>query len=84
MATKVLKINSISIDKSNVIESLNYELVYEVKNEKKITDFVKEVYTPKAGDKLFFTKDCSVPRFKVKTLCETKDLSIIKMNSQLL
>lgn len=78
MATKVLKINSMSIDKSNVIESLNYELVYEVKNEKKITDFVKEVYTPKAGDKLFFTKDCSVPRFKVKTLCETKDLSITR------
>lgn len=82
MATKVLNITSLNIDKSNKIEQLSYELVYEVKNEKNITDFVKDVYTPKAGDKLFFTKDCSVPRFKVKTLCEKKDLLVTRDRSK--
>lgn len=82
MATKVLNITSLNIDKSNKIEQLSYELVYEVKNEKNITDFVKNTYTPKAGDKLFFTKDCSVPRFKVKTLCEKKDLLVTRDRSK--
>lgn len=78
MATKLLKINNITRNHSGEITVLDYELIYEVKIERSSSDYVKNSYTPKAGDKLFFTKDCSVPRFKVKTLCDKYDISVTR------
>lgn len=78
MATKMLIIHNVEQDRSRNVTDIKYELLYEAKSNKNSSDYVKGTYTPKAGDKLFFTKDCTVPRFKVKSLCEKHKISITR------
>lgn len=82
MASRIVIINKAIRDGSGNINNMEYTLGYEAKSNKNSIDYIKGTYTPTAGDKLFFTKDCTVPRFKVKNLCEKHNLSVTRDRSK--
>lgn len=52
-------------------------------NRKDVSKFIgTRVYTPKAGDKIFFVSGCDVPRFKVKQLCQKYDIALVKFQDK--
>ena len=82
MASRILIINTVIKDASGNVSSIEHTIGYEAKSNKNSSDYIKGTYTPTAGDRLFFTKDCTVPRFKVKTLCEKHNLSVTRDRSK--
>lgn len=43
---------------------------------------IKEEYKPQEGDKLYLLPGCTVPRFKIKKLCEEKNVRIVKYSEK--
>ncbi len=82
MASRILIIDKVIKDASGSVSSIEHIIGYEAKSNKNSIDYIKGTYTPTAGDRLFFTKDCTVPRFKVKNLCEKHNLSVTRDRSK--
>jgi|688.fasta_scaffold01243_4 hypothetical protein len=78
MVTKIVIIDQVRKDWSGSITGIDYTIGYKTTKSKNAEDFIKSTYEPKSGDVLFFTKDCTVPRFKVKSFCEKYNTSVTR------
>ena len=78
MTTKIVIIDQVRKDNSGSITNIDYRIGYKTTKSKDAQDFIKGTYEPKANDVLFFTKDCTVPRFKVKSFCEKYNTSVTR------
>ena len=65
--------------------SYHTELKYDIKevfDDYKPLSILKGLYVPTAKDKLFIFPNCNIPRFKVKSFCESTDTAVVKFKEK--
>jgi len=80
---RYLKIKDIITDDDDdtIIKSFEYELIDGLHSDSKTESYksiISKRYIPKNGDVIYFAPDCTVPRFKLKSLCDTHNISVSK------
>jgi len=78
---KVIKINDI-VKTNNIITGISYEIIMCFISDKTNIFYNSNDYKPMLGDNLYFSKDCSVPRFKLKSFCEKHQVKITTNNDK--
>ena len=72
---KAIKINDI-VKTNNIITGISYEIIMCFISNKTHTFHNSNDYQPMLKDNLYFSKDCSVPRFKLKGFCQKHQVKI--------
>ena len=72
---KTIKINDI-VKTNNIITGISYEIIMCFISNKTHTFHNSNDYQPMLKDNLYFSKDCSVPRFKLKGFCQKHQVKI--------
>ena len=65
--------------------SYNSELKYDIRgvfSTYSPLSILKGLYVPAAKDKLFIFPNCNIPRFKVKSFCESTDTAVVKFKEK--
>ena len=74
-------IESLPIKNSSYNKELKYS-IREVFNNYSPLSILKGLYVPVAKDKLFIFPNCNIPRFKVKSFCESTDTAVVKFKEK--
>lgn len=62
-----------------ISNEFEFETIYPIDNRGEVSELVShKKYIPQPGDRLWFYPDCTVPRFKIKELCEKHNISMVK------
>ena len=74
-------IETMPIKNSGYNKELKYS-IREVFNDYTPLSILKGLYVPTAKDKLFIFPNCNIPRFKVKSFCESTDTAVVKFKEK--
>lgn len=74
-------IESLPIKNSGYNKELKYS-IREVFDNYTLLSILKGLYVPTAKDKLFIFPNCNIPRFKVKSFCESTDTAVVKFKEK--